>query len=138
MAPRPHPFDSLLGLFSPVPVHHLYVEFLSEARRKDVEALVEANRIALEGLQALGRKQVEIFESAISKLITTSLPATTNSGAGPDSSARVQAAQKAWHEAIGGMRELAGLARRSQMEAVTTIAHRATQNLQDLRRLRTL
>lgn len=135
MAESPNPFVDMSKFLAQFQVPGLDASALNESRKKDLQALVEANRIAVEGMQALARKQLEVFQSTMSELqaITPSLSAGTS--AAPDVAKQGQAAQKVWQKAMTDMRELADLARKSQTDALVTIAQRATQNLQELRRL---
>ena len=135
MAQSPTPLADLNALLGQFQVPGFDLSALNDARRKDVESLVEANRIAIEGMQALARKQVEVFQSTMSELQAIAKSEAVGQSMVPDVSKQAQVAQKVWQKAVSDMRDLAELARKSQTDALVTIAQRATQNLQELRRL---
>ena len=128
MTQSPNPFEGMSKLLEHFHLPGLDIPALTEARRKDVAALVEANRIAFEGMQALAAKQVEIFQSTMAEL-QAALPGTGSSGQGPDSKEQAERAQRLWQRALTDMRDMAELARKSQVDALATIGQRATQNL---------
>ena len=45
------------------------VAAIVDMRRKDIEALMTANRVALEGAQSVGEKQVEILRSTLDQSV---------------------------------------------------------------------
>jgi len=51
--------------FSGFAIPGLNVEALMSAQRKNVEAFTQANQLAIEGVQALARRQVEIAREAL-------------------------------------------------------------------------
>jgi phasin family protein len=102
-----------------------------EARRKDIEALTEANRIAVEGMQALAQKEAEILQKTMQEVMSAMSGAA---GKDPMTNAakHSEVAQKAFEKALTNMRELAEMASRSQSEAYAVISKRAQQNIQEL------
>jgi phasin family protein len=138
MAESPNPFVEMSKFLAQFQVPGLDAGALNESHKKDLHALVEANRISIEGMQALAQKQLEVFQSTMTELQAMTPSLSVGTSAAPDVAKQGQAAQKVWQKAMSDMRDLAELARKSQTDALVTIAQRATQNLQDLRRLRSL
>lgn len=102
-----------------------------EARRKDIEALAEANRIALAGAQDLALKQREILQKAVQQLQALVLERKAEEAQAP-----VQIGDlvgKALQDTFGNMRDLAELARKSQTEAFDVVSARVQQNIEELR-----
>lgn len=122
-----NPFAELGKMYEQFQVPGLDLSALADARRKDVEALVQANRAVYDGMQALANKQAEMFRQAMSDI----QGAVGTGSANP--AAQTELARKAYEKAIADMRELAEIARQSQTEAMASISERATQNLQELR-----
>lgn len=104
---------------------------LMEARRKDIEALAEVNKIALESLQTMGQKQSEILRQTFEELTKTM------SGGKPMESAAKQGelAKHALEKAFTYMRELADLTRKTQTDAAAVMNERVQQNMQDMKKL---
>jgi phasin family protein len=104
-----------------------------ESRRKDIEALATANRTALEGIQSLGQKQVEILRSTIDELQSLIKTATAKD---PSSLAATgELVQAAIQRAFANMRELADVAYKSQSEAAAVVSRRVQENIEELKAL---
>lgn len=104
-----------------------------DAQRKNVEAITEANRIALEGVQSLMQRQTEIMQQSIeeaTKMMQNFDPAT-------DPAERVTQqtalAQESFQHALDRMRELAEMASSSQTEAFEAIQHRFNEAIEEIR-----
>ncbi|MBV8341023.1 MAG: phasin family protein [Gammaproteobacteria bacterium] len=122
-------FKSILERFK---VPGVDVSAIVESGRKDVEALVDANRAAYEGLQALLRKQTEMLTEAMRNIQDASKrPGGISPGAAPAQTA--QTTREAYQKALADMKELADIVRRSQAEAMTRVADRAIEHLQELK-----
>lgn len=96
---------------------------LTEAQRKNVEALRQANEKAYTGAIALARRQAEIFEETMGRWQAA---AKELSGKSPSERVTLQAqmARKAMESALANMRELAEMAVKSQREAYAVIGKR--------------
>jgi phasin family protein len=104
---------------------------LLEARRKDIEALAVANRIALAGVQGLAQKLRDILHKTLSEL-----QSTINDATGLATQTRAQVGdlvRKTLQQALGNMRELADIAVKSQAEAFGVVNQRVRQNIDDLK-----
>jgi phasin family protein len=104
---------------------------LLEGRRKDIEALAEANRIALSGMQELARKQGEILQATLRELQVLVQEART--GLAQDPTKFGDLVQRSLQETFGSMRDLAELARKSQMDAFRVVGERIQHNIEELR-----
>ena len=109
------------------------VSALVEARRKDIEALTQVNKIAFEGLLAMAQKQGEILQKTMEELqaATQKMAATPMEGA----SKQGELVQQALTKAFGYMHELAEVTRKSQSEAINVINKRVQQNVEELKSL---
>jgi phasin family protein len=106
-----------------------------EGRRKDIEALAEANKVALTGVQDLVQKQAEILNKTLEQLQSV-IQEGKASGSIPENSTQLgELVQKTLHNALGNMRELAELAYRSQSDALRIVYGRAQQNIEELKAL---
>ncbi len=93
-----------------------------EARRKDIEALGEANKLAYEGMQALMQKQTEIFGQAMQQIQAAAQQMSTGSNPAEAMAQQNEFVQKALQQALENMRQLAEMASKSQAEAMAVIA----------------
>jgi hypothetical protein len=61
-------FGDIVKLLEQYKLPGIDIAAIIEMRRKDIEALMTANRVALEGAQSIGQKQVEILRSTLDQL----------------------------------------------------------------------
>lgn len=104
------------------------------ARRKDIDALVQANQAAYEGMQALASKQAEMLKEAMQDIQAAVKGAAGGVGVG-DPGKQGELARKAYEKVLGDMKELAEIARKSQAEAMASITERGTQNLEEVKKM---
>jgi phasin family protein len=131
-------FAEYLKLFKQFKLPTFDTSAVLESRRKDFEALATANTTALQGLQALGQKQTEIVNAAMTRL--QSLVAQQNAAAGKPAAASAageatQQASKAWQTALGDVRELAETAYRVPADSFAVISRRVAENVEELKAL---
>jgi phasin family protein len=128
---QPNPFADFGKIFERFKVPGVDVSALAESGRKDMEALVEANKAAYQGLQALARKQTEMLTEAMSKIQEAAKRAV---GTTPETQSS-ELAREAYHKTLADMKELADIVRKSQAEALTKVTDRAIEHLQELRQM---
>lgn len=104
------------------------VDFASvvSRERKNIEALVQANRIAFEGWQNLVRRQGEMLRDSMQRAVEDA----QKQGAKKNG---VEIATVAFQKALSNMRELAEMATRTQSEAFEIIRKRTAENFDALR-----
>jgi len=122
-----NPFTELSKMYEQFQVPGLDLAAMADARRKDVEALVQANKAVYDGMQALANKQTEMFRQAM-----TDIQGAVGT-AGTNPTAQTELARKAYEKALADMKELADIARQSQSEAMASISERAAQHMQEIR-----
>lgn len=106
---------------------------LMEAQRKNLEALAEANKLALEGVQAVFKRQAEILQKTIDE-VQGNLKDVSASGS-PQDAVVMQAdlVKGAFENALGNMRELAEMVSKSNTEAFDTVNKRFGESLEELK-----
>jgi phasin family protein len=109
------------------------VNAILEARRKDIEALAEANMTALAGAQSLGQKQAEILRSTMAEL-QAAVTRFTAGGGKLDASAG-EVVQKALQKTLVDMQELADTAYRAQSDSLAVVSKRVSENIEELKTL---
>ena len=112
------------------------MESLVAAHRRNMEALSAANRIALEGAQAVARRNVEIMQQTITELGKTvgTLAASTDA---PHARAAQQAEllKQAYEHAVANTREISELIQRSSGEALALLNKRFAEGMDELKAL---
>ena len=104
-----------------------------DAQRKNVEAITQANRIALEGVQSLMQRQAEIMQQSVEE--ATKMMQNFDPASDPTERVAQQTAlaQEAFQQALDRMRELAEMANKSQAEAFEQIQARFSESLEEIR-----
>ncbi len=98
---------------------------LVDRERKNIEALAKANRIAFEGWQRLVRRQAEILQETMKKVVAD---------AGQEAAKkRADLAKEGFEKALANMRELAEMATKSQKEAFDVVRKRIEENVEGIR-----
>jgi phasin family protein len=130
----PDPFAELTRLFGQFKVPGFDVSAVAEGWRKDVEALVTANRTLYDSMQAVARRQTEMLTQAMARLQDAAKGAAGGVGLG-DPAKQAELARTALQQAIADMQELSEMVRKSQANAIASITQRATQHMQEVRQM---
>lgn len=109
------------------------VAAILEARRKDIDALAEANTTALAGMQSLAHKQSEILRTTMIEL-QSFVGRLTASGGRPAANTG-EVVQQALHKALVDMQELADTAYRAQSDSVAVVTKRVAEHIEELKAL---
>ncbi len=109
------------------------VSQILDAQRRNVEAITEANRIALAGVQSLMQRQAEIMQESVDEA-TRMMQEFDPADDPTDRLAKQTAlAQEAFQSALDRMRELATMASKSQAETFEAIQARFNESLEEIR-----
>ena len=107
------------------------VDGLMKAGQANIAAITEANRVTLEGIQAVARRQQEMAAAAFSDFQETAK--TIGAGAGADVFAKpVEMARGTFEKSVANMKELAELAGKSQTEAWGIIGRRVQESISEV------
>ena len=106
------------------------VDFASlvDRERKNIEALAKANGIAFEGWQRLVRRQAEMLQETMKKVVAYA-------GKEDATKKRADLAKEGFEKALANMRELAEITTQSQKEAFDVVRKRIEENVEDIRNL---
>lgn len=110
-------------------------EALMRAHQRNIEALSAANRIALEGAQAVAKRHMEIMQQTMAELTET---LRAMSGAEPPQEKAARQAdllKSAYERAVENTRELGDLIQRSNGEALTALNQRIAEAIDEVKDL---
>ena len=107
---------------------------LMDARRKDVEALIQANQAAYEGVQALAQKQTDMLSQAMQDIQSAVQGAGKGVGIG-DPAKQAELVRKAYEKVLADLKELAEIARQSQADAMASITQRGAVQLDEVKKM---
>jgi phasin family protein len=109
------------------------VETFVEAHRKNLEALTQANQIAVEGVQALAQRQTEIMQQAIGEA-SGLLREWTQPGAPEDHLVKnAEVAKRAFDKGLANVRELNELTVKASTDVFSVITRRVSESFDDVR-----
>lgn len=122
-------FSKLMGQFK---VPGLDMATLVDSQSRNIEAVVAANRLALEGVQAVARRQAEIMSQSLERALSATQEVMAESS--PQARTAKQAAllKEAFENALSNMRELAEMMTKSTEEALDVINRRVSASLEEL------
>jgi phasin family protein len=105
------------------------------SQKKNVEALTAANRAALEGLQAIAKRQTEILQETMNEA-SKAVDVLSKAGSPSEVAAKqAELAKDAFERALSHMRELANLAAKANEEATSTINARISATLDEIKEM---
>ncbi|HZT50922.1 MAG TPA: phasin family protein [Stellaceae bacterium] len=108
------------------------VEGLISTQRKNIEALTQANQLAVEGVQAVTRRQVEIAREAFDEAQAV-LREFTQPTAPEDRIAKnAELAKQAFEKGVANAKELGELVSKAHAEAFDVIAKRVTASFDEI------
>jgi len=105
---------------------------LMESQRKNMEAMAAANRVALEGAQALSQRQAEILRQVWDES-TTAMTAFSSGKPEEQMVKQTELAKQAFEQSLNNLRELAEIGAKSNSEAVEVITKRVAEGLEELK-----
>ncbi len=131
---RPNFFDfDVTKIFADFRFRPLDVEAVWAAQRRNIEALSQANQLAVEGVQALARRQIELtretFEGFSALLRDMAQPASAEDRIAKNTEYAKQMIEKG----VNHGREVAMLATKTGAEAAEVLHKRATESLDEIR-----
>ena len=111
------------------------MDMLMSAHRRNLETLSAANKVALEGAQAIARRNMEIMQQTMSEL--TEGMRHFSAAEPPQARAARQAdmLKLAYERAVSNMQEIGGLIQKSNGEALTLLNHRFTEAIDEVKAL---
>jgi phasin family protein len=130
----PNAFGDLTKMIEQFELPGIDTAEIVEARRKDIDALVQANQAAYEGMQALAKKQAEMLAQAMQDIQAAVKGAAGGVGVG-DAAKQAELARKAYEKVLGDMKGLTEIARKSQADAMASITQRGTQHLDEVKKM---
>jgi phasin family protein len=111
-----------------------FAGLLVTARRKDLDALLDANRKSYAGLQSVVQRQVEALKNAVSewRLVIKLLA----EGGAKESLSKLDAlALASFKMALDNIRDLAEMTARSQADAIEVVSRRIREDVDEVTRL---
>ena len=124
------PFADIGKLLEQYKLPGVDISSIVESRRKDIEALAQANQVALKGVSSIADKQAEFLQAVMADL-AAKLKSASEGGA--SSATAMDVAKQSVGKALAALRHLAETTTKSQAEAIDLINARAKASLEEIR-----
>lgn len=109
---------------------------LAEAQRRNMEAMVTANRVALEGAQAVAKRNLELLQQTMAEM-TEAMKGLASLDGTPASKAAQHAEllKTGYERAMANMKELSDLIQKANGEALEVLNRRFSEAMEEMRRM---
>ncbi len=124
------PITDIAKMFEQLKLPGVDMGSIVASRRKDIEALAQANLVALKGVASIADKQAEFLQSVMAD-VAVKLKSASEGGA--SSAAAMDLAKQSVDKALAALRHLAETTTKSQSEAIDLINARAKASLAEIR-----
>ncbi len=108
---------------------------LLAAHRRNMEVLSNANRLALEGAQAVARRHMEIMQQTMTELSEHMRELSTPETPQAKAARQAELVKKSYERAVANIRDLSDLIQRSNGEALTVLSERFKEAMDEVRGL---
>jgi phasin family protein len=113
----------------------LDLEALIASQRRNIEAFSQANQVAVEGMQAVAKRQIEIARQAIEDVTTLLRDLAQPTSAEDRIAKNTEYAKQFLEKSLSHGREITSLATKAGAEAADVLRKRATEGLDEIRDL---
>jgi phasin family protein len=111
------------------------MEALMHAQRRNMEAMSAANRIALEGAQAVAKRHMEIMQQTMTEMTETMRAFASSETPQAKAAKQADLLKRAYERAVSNTKELSDLIARSNGEAITTLNKRFAEAMDEVKQL---
>ena len=108
---------------------------LLAAHRRNMEVLSNANRLALEGAQAVARRHMEIMQQTMTELSEHVRELSTSESPQAKAARQADLVKKSYERAVSNIRDLSDLIQRSNGEALAVLSERFKEAMDEVRGL---
>ena len=110
-------------------------EALLGAHRRNLEAMSAANRIALEGAQAVAKRHMEIMQQTMAEVSDQIRALSSTETPSAKAARQADLLKQAYERAVANGKELSDLIQRANAEAIGTLNHRFTEAMDEVKQL---
>jgi phasin family protein len=110
-------------------------EALLGAHRRNLEALSSANRIALEGAQAVAKRHMEIMQQTMAEMSEQIRALSATETPSAKAARQAELLKQAYERAVANAKELGDLIQRANAEAINTLNQRFAEAMDEVKQL---
>lgn len=131
---RPNFFDyDVTKLMADFNFRPFDIEAVMACQRRNIEALTQANQLAVEGMQAMARRQIEIARQTVEDMTVLMRDLAQPASSEDRVAKNAEYAKQMIEKSLNHGREIAGLATKASSEAAEVLRKRANEGLDELR-----
>jgi phasin family protein len=119
--------EKLKGLFGAAKLPGVDADAVLAAQQKNVDAMIEANKVVIAGYQDLYKRQIALFEAAIAQAKDQLTEAQGQPLTTEQSIQNVEAMKAAFEKAAANAKELAALVQKTNTDAFEIVKARADE-----------
>ncbi len=108
---------------------------LMEAHKRNIEVMSAANRIALEGAQAVAKRHMEIMQQTMAELSETLRGLTATESPQDKAAKQTELLKQAYERAVANTKELADLIQHANGEALALLNQRFVEAMEEAKSL---
>jgi phasin family protein len=105
------------------------------ANKRNMETLSAANRVALEGAQAVARRHMEIMQSSMAEMTEGMKSLTGTETPQVKAAKQAELLKKAYEQSVSNMKELGDLIQRANAEALGLLHTRFVEAMDEIKKL---
>jgi phasin family protein len=103
------------------------------ASRRNMETLAAANRVALEGAQAVARRHIEIMQQSMSEMTEAMRSFATVESPQVKAAKQAELLKRAYERAVANMKEIGDLIQQSNAEAMALLNRRFAEAMDEVK-----
>jgi len=111
------------------------MEAFVSASRRNMEVITAANRIALEGAQAVARRHMEIMQQGMTEMTEAVRALATTDAPQAKAAKQAELLKLAYERAVANMKEIGDLIQRSNAEAIGLLNQRFAEAMDEVKAL---
>ena len=108
---------------------------LMAAHRRNMDVLSQANRLALEGAQAVARRHMEIMQQSMTELTEHVRELASSDNPKAKAARQAELVKQSYEHAVAHIRELSDLIQRSNTEALALLDSRFREAMDEIKQL---
>ncbi len=111
------------------------MEALLTAQKRNIEALSAANRVALEGAQAVAQRHMEMMQQSMAELTDAMRALATTDAPQAKAARQAELLKQAYEHAVANAKEMSDLIQRANGEAIGVLNQRFAEAMDEVKAL---
>ncbi|WP_353212720.1 TIGR01841 family phasin [Rhodovarius sp.] len=130
------PQDEFMKLFSEFKMPAMPdMSAFAEAQKRNIEALTAANKLAMEGAQAVARRNMEIMQQSMAEMSEAVQSMASQEAPAAKAARQAEMMKAAYEKAVANMQEISELIQKSNGEALGVLNARFTAAMEEVKGL---